>query len=324
MLRHAAVRDYDPHDGENAMWLTPGVHKLELVPGTARLDVTLHEYDLIEEDMLSRNSNGEEGVIIYRAVLNAVSHTVDDVKVVVKVAITPSGYNKLLKEGRLYATDSLAPLQGDIVPLSYGVHRVTNGIGDEALGCLVLQDCGEPLESLNQTEHHFEDLAVQALVRLHDAGIRHNALFANHILDNGGKPFFVDFADAEESTCKRIFKDIPERGAVAPDKSTFGCAEIYAFCQRLKFWKEVVDTFDAKGGPVSTTWVDDPAGLAHLLLERYSTMTPAMALEEAYRSIIKYCAVAMPDRAEEYRELVQGEEFKDACRQYAEARGMVE
>lgn len=251
MLRSAFVPDLDPHNvGET--WLN-STHTLELETGTTSPTIASQEYDLVAEDCISGYPFNDDWVLVYRGTLTSASHS-ETKDIVVKVGLNAQAYEKLRKEGQLYASDKLLPLQGHIVPHCYGAYKVTNGIGDEAPGCLILQDCGEPCGSFDfKDNRNFTCVlynssrlrvslapcrlqVIRAVATLHDHGLRHRAIWPHHVLDNDGHPFLVGFKHARDHACGRAFREIGEWGEFMPFKSAFKCDELYELCQSSRIW----------------------------------------------------------------------------------------
>ena len=60
-------------------------------------------------------------------------------------------------------------------------------------------------------------------------------------------------------------------------------------------------TFECKGRLFSTTYLEDPNGLADELLEMYSHSTPKLLLIAAHNSILSYYEEWYPQKAPRYR-----------------------
>jgi hypothetical protein len=76
---------------------------------------------------------------------------------------------------------------------------------------------------------------LNAMKKIHDAGVVHGGFGVSDILIANTQPFIVNFKRAAEMVCERKL-DIKE-GTVAPKREQFGCTELYRLCVDLQIWK---------------------------------------------------------------------------------------
>ncbi|KZT27971.1 hypothetical protein NEOLEDRAFT_948060 [Neolentinus lepideus HHB14362 ss-1] len=108
-----------------------GKSKLQLTRTGCSADAKLHDIRVQEEIYNTEHS------IIYRAI-----ETTPKRSVALKFARTPTALVDLCSEEKVY-THKLFDLQGTVVPHCFGFYEELSG--GETVGCLVLEDRGEPV-----------------------------------------------------------------------------------------------------------------------------------------------------------------------------------
>jgi hypothetical protein len=91
--------------------------------------------------------------------------------------------------------------------------------------------------------HYFHDLQVNlfrvnivdAMKKIHDAGVVHGGFGLVNVLVTKTKPFVINFKNASETVCERKLDIV--NGAITPTREQFGCAELYRHCIDLQMWK---------------------------------------------------------------------------------------
>lgn len=78
---------------------------------------------------------------------------------------------------------------------------------------------------------------MDAFVQIHDAGVKHcDVAERNVLVDDDGRVSIIDFEDAEEMECERIYS-VPAAGDIGPNEEVFGCEELYELGYSLGIWK---------------------------------------------------------------------------------------
>ena len=180
-------------------------------------------------------SSGSRGTIVYQGALltkkqSYNSSSEESERVVLKIGFGDDAVQRLLREHGFY--QRLLPLQGDQIPLCYGLYRGDMDTSNEAwsttVACLLLEDCGDPCNlrkmpwafrfvphistKLHGTDccwwrrRHSRKSVVQCIELLHKAyGIQHNQFGSKHVLirrvENGAKPCIVGFEEATDHKC---------------------------------------------------------------------------------------------------------------------------
>jgi hypothetical protein len=76
---------------------------------------------------------------------------------------------------------------------------------------------------------------VNAIKRVHDAGVVHGGFGVFDVLISNAKPFIVNFKSASEKVCERRLDIV--KGTITPKREQFGCPELYRLCVDLQIWK---------------------------------------------------------------------------------------
>ncbi len=198
-----------------------------------------------------KNTSWLRGQSIMRGTLSSARGTFD---VVAKLATSTSTIKALKKELSFY--NKLDHLQGVCIPKCFGYFF--SPCEDQAFGCLVLEYSGKPIRSIYDAQgdvpfalrcalslknrwcrdsqlRSFRASIVNAIKRIHDAGVVHGGFGIFGVLVTNSKPFIINFKNATEKACERKL-DIAN-GAIAPTREHFGCAELYRLCVDLRVWK---------------------------------------------------------------------------------------
>ncbi|KAA1469175.1 hypothetical protein DENSPDRAFT_815960 [Dentipellis sp. KUC8613] len=228
-----------------------------------------------------------------------------------KVAYGLEAIKVLYAEGSFYM-NQLKPLQGDAVPRCFGFLAGDDFVSRKSVACLVLEDCGKPVDGVfrNQT-HEMKQKIMNAVVKLHDAGITHGNLEEDNVLeDEHGRISIIDF-DIEWAKvghqCHRTRN--PVVGELACYPQSFYCDEIWNFCERMGLWKP--NQIEYYGTYYNIKLASDVFKLASFALEDQGDCgdgyggsgEPWCSEEEAIREAFRVNI----DYAKEY-----GDEFHDA------------
>lgn len=174
--------------------------------------------------------------------------------VVAKLGTSTDTINALKKELSFY--QKLRHLQGECIPKCFGYFFSPSE--DQTFGCLVLGYSGKPIRSIYDTQgdvplslrcaffhvihwchdsqlRRFRENIIDALKRVHDAGVVHGGFGIFDVLVTKTKPFIINFKNASEKSCERKLDII--NGAITPTREQFGCAELYRQCVDLRVWK---------------------------------------------------------------------------------------
>ncbi len=191
------------------------------------------------------------GQSIMRGTLSSSRGTFD---VVAKLGTSTSTVKALEKELSFY--QKLHHLQGEYIPKCFGYFFSPSE--PQTFGCLVLEYSGKPIRSIYDTQgdvplalrcafsltihwcpdsqlRRFRENIVNAIKRIHDAGVVHGGFGLAGVLVTNTKPFIINFKNASETVCERRLDIV--NGAIAPTREQFGCAELYRLCVDLQVWK---------------------------------------------------------------------------------------
>ncbi|KAN0133585.1 hypothetical protein V8E53_008753 [Lactarius tabidus] len=199
------------------------------------------------------------GQSIMRGTLSSPRGTFD---VVAKLGTSTDTINALKKELSFY--QKLRHLQGECIPKCFGYFfSASEG---QAFGCLVLEYSGKPIRSIYDAQGDvplaLRKSIIEAVKRIHDAGVVHGGFGIFDVLVTNAKPFIINFKNASEKACERKLDIV--NGAIAPTREQFGCAELYRHCVDLQVWKPRTFTFDNQRFPVED--VSNPAALAEKII----------------------------------------------------------
>lgn len=76
---------------------------------------------------------------------------------------------------------------------------------------------------------------AEQLVELHTAGLEHQNIYYENVLDNNGTPFLINFAQAEPHVCRRTMPI--NKGDIVPEVYDFDCLELYDWVAlETKIW----------------------------------------------------------------------------------------
>ncbi|TDL16460.1 hypothetical protein BD410DRAFT_901996 [Rickenella mellea] len=172
---------------------------------------------------------------VYRGTLLLEGSSID---VVVKFDFHNSRHMDLVKEAKYYENQA-KKLQGTVVPTFFGIYHAT--VNERVITCLVLEDCGSPMETwLHDASVEFCFQVAKLLMQLHDAGIQHNDISEVNIVIKDNKPRLIDLSHATPHKCDRT-EDI-EPGKLRPDALKFACTELHDFASEHGIW-EATDIF---------------------------------------------------------------------------------
>ena len=76
---------------------------------------------------------------------------------------------------------------------------------------------------------------INAIKRIHDAGVVHGGFGVFDVLIANAKPFVVNFKNATEKVCERRLDIV--KGTISPKREQFGCPELFRLCVDLQIWK---------------------------------------------------------------------------------------
>ncbi|RPD55429.1 hypothetical protein L227DRAFT_579631 [Lentinus tigrinus ALCF2SS1-6] len=159
--------------------------------------------------------------------------TDDRRRVVCKVAYGERQVEVLQKEADLYNTKLLG-LQGKVIPVMHGCYVDVTDKGPT--GVLILQYCGVPLTyELKNYALTIRHQAVNVLLAIHKAGVKHNDFAERHIVVSRSSEGalhvrIVDFGRASEHTCS-VKRDAITAYEIAPHLQDFLCDELYYACR---------------------------------------------------------------------------------------------
>ncbi|KAF8511264.1 hypothetical protein BU17DRAFT_97365 [Hysterangium stoloniferum] len=146
-------------------------------------DPTLKPFSIWEH--ISRGSVAD----VYRGALNVDTEkdSASQRAFVVKVAMGMEGVDNLKYETIMY---QYAPdLQGSVLPRCYGYYE-----NEQGAALILLEDCGRPYDGpLQDLPDHTKLAIMQALKKVHDAGLEHGDLEPWNLLDYNGSPRIVDW-----------------------------------------------------------------------------------------------------------------------------------
>ncbi|TFY74028.1 hypothetical protein EWM64_g9984 [Hericium alpestre] len=213
--------------------------------------------------------------------------------VVCKIGCGTIAKGRIFHEASLY-TGKLSHLQGECIPHCHGYFVGDTGEGPTA--CILLTYCGEPIQDmLMHLPPAFKTGLVNALVGIHDAGVKHLDLSRGNILDYHGGPMIIDFEDALEHECGR---HVPiEEGAPGPSKtSEIGCRELYQFFMKLNIWTPAFIRYTGRSFPIKFAF--DARTLAKMAPSHWSHEE---ALQEANRVIVEHVKTYYPEHYDKWR-----------------------
>ncbi|KAH9173180.1 hypothetical protein EDB89DRAFT_2068928 [Lactarius sanguifluus] len=195
------------------------------------------------------------GQSIMRGTLSSFRGTFD---VVAKLGTSTKTIEALKKELSFY--QKLRHLQGECIPKCFGYFFSPSE--DQIFGCLVLGYSGKPVRSIYDTQGDvplaLRENIINAVKRIHDAGVVHGGPGIFDVLVTNTKPFIINFKNASEKVCERRLDIV--NGAITPTREQFGCAELYRLCVDLRVWKPRTFVVDNQRFPVED--VSNPAALA--------------------------------------------------------------
>ena len=191
------------------------------------------------------------GQSIMRGTLSSPRGTFD---VVAKLGTTTEISDALKKELSFY--EKLHHLQGEYIPKCFGYFFSPSE--PQAFGCLVLGYSGKPIRSIYDAQgdipvtlrfafsltvhwrhvlrlHRFRVDIIDAMKKIHDAGVVHGGFGLVNVLVTKTKPFITNFKNASEAVCERKLDIV--NGAITPTREEFGCTELYRHCIELQIWK---------------------------------------------------------------------------------------
>ncbi|KII85612.1 hypothetical protein PLICRDRAFT_44939 [Plicaturopsis crispa FD-325 SS-3] len=175
--------------------------------------------------------------IVYRA-------TLDNNTVVIKCSVPSAfrihdhaSFNDLKAEARAYQSQ-LVRLHGTVVPLFYGFFHGSchvEDIGDKPVGCIVLEDCGESIETFFP-ELPPKDRAEIAglLAQLHRARCMPDDFAEQNVVCRDGQYRLIDFHGLKSHNCKWSGKLYA--GELEPEVDEIGCLDLYMSCKELSLW----------------------------------------------------------------------------------------
>ncbi|KAI0061391.1 hypothetical protein BV25DRAFT_1838914 [Artomyces pyxidatus] len=210
--------------------------------------------DLSDLQRLCESTIGKPRAI-YRATLRSTND-----KVICKVARGEPAMKLLAHEASIYR--DLTPLQGSRMP-----HCLGHFIGDTSegvAGCLLLEDCGEPITSavdcLQDLDKPTKEAIFELMVAVHDAGLTHMNLQGRHLLVRDGTIKLISFEKATQHTCVRSAPIVV--GGVHPYAEELSCAELHMFGINMCIWKLPGVSCWGRLHPLEL--LDDPLALAEL------------------------------------------------------------
>ncbi|GJE90082.1 serine/threonine protein kinase [Phanerochaete sordida] len=208
-----------------------GHHSLTSVP--AFLDDALRRYTSVTFHAIQRICDGDSRV--YRGNLDLSSE--ETIEVVCKIVLNEDS-DRLEDEARLY-TERMKHLQGTTVPRFYGLFSGTyvNPAGrTRAIRCIIVEEWGSSMSKITHLPMSLRITIIEAVLRIHAAGVKHNDLRFPNILisEDKSEVRIVDFDNASEHTCPRSMPVILY--AWEPTLADFGCREIHDFVSDLEIW----------------------------------------------------------------------------------------
>ncbi|EPQ58562.1 hypothetical protein GLOTRDRAFT_127060 [Gloeophyllum trabeum ATCC 11539] len=134
--------------------------------------------------------------------------------------------------------NQLSSLQGTVVPVFYGLYETVHE-GD-TLGCLVLEDCGEPPAVIFPYLPVATRLTIlRKLQEIHRCGIIHEDFRVPNVLLRGRDVRIIDFGrvSPHKGECKmEIRRDLtPWEHVIDVD-----CEDIYCYCEDFQIWSKNV------------------------------------------------------------------------------------
>jgi len=194
--------------------------------------------------------------IVYRASMTRGSSK-SSLDVVCKVRYG-GHFDRLREEAEIY--HRLTNCQGSTIPRCYGLFE--GKLGKKSVSCLVLEYCGERLETLlSEMGWNFKFDVLDCLMDIHNEGVQHNDFAERNVVVRDGKrPFIVDFELAIAHDCgmcmEIVFHD-PE-----PCLADFGCRELHSAANKMLVWE--FRTLEFLGMYVDVKWASTPEDLAKM------------------------------------------------------------
>ncbi|VDC02453.1 unnamed protein product [Peniophora sp. CBMAI 1063] len=317
----ADVKAFVEWEDEIDVFLHEGL-TLRAVDATAVAQLPFEHCKLLADGAALRERGRLNEVAVVRGVIVDADSSASEPKVpvVVKLATTKRALSNLVNEAKVYS-EKLPDLSSGTgcVPQSYGIYEVINRTTrdpDElCFGCMILEDCGEPVISLRNSgaedEVLFRTRLVALVYELHKRGITHNQIENRHVLQKNGWPYLIDFSKATfDHDCPRKSDNLNDQdygATVHPSAKEFGCKEIYEVCHRTKMWLPV--EFMCEGYPwTARVFLDNPWALADKFVDSGSfdelapQYTPREALTLVHEAICDYHKKYLPERGVEYED----------------------
>ncbi|KII85418.1 hypothetical protein PLICRDRAFT_94339 [Plicaturopsis crispa FD-325 SS-3] len=142
-------------------------------------------------------------VQVYRAAVYRAS--IDGQNVVLKVSVPnkrdSAPFDKVEAEGKVYR-GTLSGLQGTVVPRLYGFYRGSDA-RRRKICCLVMEDCGDPVQFLDKLEDADKLQVMQHLAAVHAQGYRLRHFSERNVVGRRGAYRLIDFHHMEiHDKCK--------------------------------------------------------------------------------------------------------------------------
>ncbi|EKM59914.1 uncharacterized protein PHACADRAFT_181850 [Phanerochaete carnosa HHB-10118-sp] len=146
--------------------------------------------------------------------------------------------DRLEDEAGFYSTQ-LKPLQDSAVPKFYGLFTGTyiNSSGrNRAVRCILLEPWGSPLQDIEACPMKLRIAIVEAVLRIHAAGVQHNDLCESNILisADGREARLVDFDHATKHRCMRRMRITLY--SYPPLEADVQCEEVYEIASIMDIW----------------------------------------------------------------------------------------
>ncbi|GBE89710.1 hypothetical protein SCP_1700340 [Sparassis crispa] len=190
-------------------------------------------------------------------------------------------------DGVAYLPEGAAPppmdivckdLQGIAIPRYVGLFQ--GEMEDGRCACLVREYCGERLRKpLCGTKWDFRGEVVNLLRQIHDKGVEHgNFSEENIVIDVEGRPFLIDFSEAEKHECEATMPITIDD--IQPMLKDFGCRELFNAAVLAEVWLPGKILF--MGFYVPTQFAQSPEMLATCAPEGVSPDEALKAGQEYY------------------------------------------
>ncbi|KAL6298898.1 hypothetical protein BKA93DRAFT_743304, partial [Sparassis latifolia] len=159
--------------------------------------------------------------------------------IVCKVGFGKRSRNSLQAEANIYI--HLKDLQGIAIPRYVGLFQ--GEMEDGRCACLVREYCGERLRKpLCGTKWDFRCEVVNLLRQIHDKGVEHgNFSEENIVIDVEGRPFLIDFSEAEKHECEATMPITIDD--IQPMLKDFGCRELFNAAVLAEVWLPGTSSF---------------------------------------------------------------------------------